>query len=99
MIRHIFIGTFKEGISDNVKQKQVADMKAMKDNIPRISALEVGISKGWAGVENTIMMTVDFELKDDFDIYMQHPYHTDYINQTGFDYFDRSTFVFGQFEI
>lgn len=101
MIRHIFIGTFKEGISDDVKQKQVADMKAMKENIPGISELEVGISKGWAGVENSIIMTVDFESKDNFDIYiyMKHPYHTDYINQTGIDYFDVSSFAFGQFEV
>ncbi len=35
MIRHIFIGTFKEGISENVKQKQVADMKVMKDRRKR----------------------------------------------------------------
>ena len=98
MIRHIFIGTFREGISDNVKQKQIADMKAMKDNIIGISELEVGISIGWAGVENTIMMTVDFVSKEQFDEYMKHPYHTEYINQTGIDYFDTSSFVFGQFD-
>ena len=28
MIRHIFIGTFKEGISDEIKQKELADMRA-----------------------------------------------------------------------
>src|SRR4051794_11408817 len=98
MIRHIFIGTFKEGTSDSVKQKQVADMKAMKDNIPGISELKVNISKGWAGVENSIMMTVDFVSKDEFDEYMKHPYHTEYINQTGIDYFDTSSFAYGQFE-
>ena len=31
MIRHIFIGTFKEGISDEIKQKELADMKVMKE--------------------------------------------------------------------
>lgn len=49
MIRHIFIGTFKEGISDEVKQKELADMQAMKEKIPGIMAQEVGFSTGWAG--------------------------------------------------
>lgn len=46
MIRHIFIGTFKEGISDEIKQKELADMKAMKERIPGIVHQEVGFSTG-----------------------------------------------------
>lgn len=34
MIRHIFIGTFKAGISKETKQKQLVDMQAMKEKIP-----------------------------------------------------------------
>lgn len=73
-------------------------MKAMKDNIPGIENLEVGLSTGWAGATNQIVMTVDFKTRKDFDVYMTHPYHTEYINQTGTDYFDRATFVSAQFE-
>lgn len=80
MIRHIFIGTFKEGIADDVKQKELADMKAMKDRIPGVENLEVGLSTGWVGATNQIVMTVDFKTKKDFDVYMTHPYHTEYIN-------------------
>ncbi len=97
MIRHIFIGTFKEGVSDGIKEKELADMKAMKDKIPGIVALEVGFSTGWAGPKDQIVMTVDFATKADFDGYMTHPYHTDYIDKTGTLYFDRSTFVAAQF--
>lgn len=95
---HIFIGTFKDDVSDEEKQKELADMRAMKDKIPGIAALEIGFSTGWAGQENQIVMTVDFRTKADFDVYMTHPYHTDYINKTGDEYFNRSTFVAAQFE-
>lgn len=98
MIRHIFIGTFKDGISDEIKQKELADMKAMKDKIPGIVAQEVGFSTGWEGRENQIVMTVDFATKSDFDVYMTHPYHMDYIAKTGDMYFDTATFVAAQFE-
>lgn len=46
MIRHIFIGTFKEGVSNETKQQQLADMQAMKDKIPGIADLKVGLSTG-----------------------------------------------------
>lgn len=98
MIRHIFIGTFKDGISDETKRKELEDMKAMKEKILGIVAQEVGFSTGWAGPENQIVMTVDFATKEDFDVYMTHPYHMDYIDKTGTEYFDRSTFVAAQFE-
>lgn len=98
MIRHIFIGTFKEDVSDEIKQKELADMRAMKERIPGIADLKIGFSTGWAGPENQIVMTVDFRTKADFDIYMTHPYHIDYIDKTGTLYFDRSTFVSAQFE-
>lgn len=99
MIRHIFIGTFKVGISDEIKQHQLTDMQAMKEHIPCIVGLHVGLSTGWAGQTNQIVMTVDFRTKADFDAYMIHPYHTDYIDkETATAYFDRSTFVAAQFE-
>jgi hypothetical protein len=98
MIRHIFIGTFKEGVSRETKQKVLADMQAMKDKIPGIAAQEVGFSTGWAGQENQIVMTVDFKAKEDFDDYMTHPYHMKHVDKLGTEYFDRSTFVAAQFE-
>lgn len=97
MIRHIFIGTFKEGIPAEIREKELADMKTMKEKIPGIAAQEVGFPTGWAGPEDQIVMTVDFASKEDFDLYMRHPYHRDYIAKTGEMYFDTSTFVSAQF--
>ena len=98
MIRHIFIGTFKDGIGEDVKHRQLADMQAMKERIPGVADLQVGLSTGWAGQTNQVVMTVNFRTKADFDVYMTHPYHKDYINKTGTEYFDRQTFVAAQVE-
>ena len=40
MIRHIFIGTFKEGGTIEVKEQEVCDMRAMKDKIPGVVDLQ-----------------------------------------------------------
>lgn len=98
MITMELTGRWKKPISDEIKQKELADMKAMKEKIPGIVAQEVGFSTGWEGPENQIVMTVDFATKADFDVYMTHPYHMDYIAKTGEMYFDTSTFVAAQFE-
>lgn len=99
MIRHIFIGTFKDSVGDDIQRRQLADMQAMKNRIPGIATLQVGLSTGWAGQTNQVVMTVDFRTKEDFDTYMAHPYHTDYIDkETATAYFDRPTFVAAQFE-
>lgn len=98
MIRHIFLGTFKDGVSEENKQKVLADMQAMKEKIPGVAAQQVGFSTGWAGKDNQIVMTVDFQTKADFEVYMTHPYHMEHVDKLGTEYFDRSSFVAAQFE-
>lgn len=99
MIRHIFIGTFKDDVEDDIKRRQIDDMQAMKEHIPGIINLQVGLSTGWVGQTNQVAMTVDFRTKEAFDTYMTHPYHTEYIDkETATAYFDRSTFIAAQFE-
>lgn len=92
------MGRFKPGISKEIKEKELADMKAMKDKIPGIINQTVGFMTGWIGLEDGIAMTVDFASKKDFDAYMIHPYHADYINQTGIDLFDTDSFSIAQHE-
>lgn len=98
MIRHIFIGTFKEGIRNEQKQKALSDMMAMKDKIPGIVALEVGFSTGWMGQKNQIIVTSDVAAKDDFDAYINHPYHRDDISKMAEKLMEPSSFVMAQFE-
>lgn len=97
MIRHIFIGTFKPEVDAATKNKVLADLRAMKDNIPAIAALNANFGTGWVGGENSVVMTVDLATKADFDVYMTHPYHTDHIAKLGEAYV--ASYVAAQFEL
>ena len=98
MVRHIFLGTFKDGVSGENKQEVLVAMQAMKEKIPGVVAQQVGFSTGWAGQDNQIVMTVDFQEKADFDAFLTHPYHTDHVNKLGMEYCELSSFVMAQFE-
>ncbi|MBR6888969.1 MAG: Dabb family protein [Selenomonadaceae bacterium] len=97
MIRHIFIGTFKADVSDEIKNRVRDDLRAMKKNIPGIIDLHADFSTGWVGSENSVVMTVDMATKADFDVYMTHPYHTEHIAKLGEAYV--SSYVAAQFEL
>lgn len=70
----------------------------MKANIPGIINQTVGFTAGWVGLEDGIVMTMDFLSKEYFDIYMTHSYHADYINQTDIELFDTDSFSVAQYE-
>ena len=97
MFRHIFIGTFKEGIGDEVKAQELADLRAIKEKIPGIVDLKVGFGTGWVGSENSVVMTIDLAAKKDFDNFIAHPYHTDHVAKQGAENF--SGYVAAQFEL
>lgn len=98
MIRHLFMASFKEDVSEEIKQKEIEDLRAMKEKIPGIVDLQVNRTTGWVGEADRIMMTVDVATKEDFDVYLNHPYHTEYIAKTGEDYCIPESFVVGQIE-
>ena len=97
MIRHIFIGTFKDGVDDATKTKVLADMRAMKKDIPDIVDLRADFCTGWVGSENSVAMTVDFATKAAFDAYIAHPYHTEHVAKLGEAYV--ASYVAAQFEL
>ncbi len=100
MIRHIFIAPIKEGITQDMLDKEISLMKAMKDNIPDIIDLTIGKNTGWTGGENAVTMVVDLKDKEAFDRYMAHPYHAfiNSINGTPDDCFIQSGFYSCQIE-
>ena len=97
MLRHIFIGTFKADTSGAIKSKVLVDLRAMRRKIPGIISLEANFSTGWVGSENSVVMTVDFASKADFDVYMTHPYHVDRVAKLGEAYI--ASYVAAQFEL
>lgn len=97
MFRHIFIGTFKADASNEIKNKVLVDLRAMQEKIPGVVELHADFSTGWIGSENSVVMTVDFATKADFDGYIAHSYHTDHVAKQGAEYF--SSYVAAQFEL
>lgn len=55
--------------------------------------MEAGFSKRRTGAENQIMVTADVATKEDFDTYMAHPYHKDYIAKTAEENLELSSYV------
>lgn len=97
MYRHIFIGTFKDGISDEFKAKELADLRAIKEQIPGVVDLHADFSTGWFGTKGQIVMTVDLETEEDFAKYLVHPYHADYLVKQGMMCF--GSYVAAQFKL
>ena len=97
MFRHVFIGTFKDNVSDAAKAQELADLRAIKEKIPVVVDLQVGLSTGWVGGENSVVMTVDLASKADFEAYIAHPYHANYLVEKGAENF--SGYVAAQFEL
>lgn len=98
MIRHLFMADFKDGTSEEVKNKAIEDMRAMKEKIPCIAELCVNRTTGWAGAGDRIMLTVDVATKEDFEAYLNHPYHAGYIAKSGGDYCRPGSIIMGQIE-
>ena len=67
MIRHIFMATAKEGTPDEVINRKMDEMRAMKDSVPAIQAITVARNLGWAGPANVVTMIVDVKDKAGFD--------------------------------
>jgi len=97
VIRHIFIGTFKANVSDAAKAEELDVLRAIKEKVSGVVDLQVGLSTGWIGSENSVVMTIDFAAKADFDAFIAHPYHTGLVSQKGAEYL--SSYVAAQFEL
>ena len=94
MIRHIFIATIKEGVTDSEIQKE---MEFMKNELPEIKEIIVEKSKGWIGLSDVVTMTIDVESKQDFDKVIQSVAHQK-VSATAPDFFRTDNFILTQIE-
>lgn len=77
MIRHIFMCTIKDGVSDEVVEKKISEMRTMKDNVPEIEAITVARNLGWVGPNNVVTMLVDLKDKVAFEALMASKAHAE----------------------
>lgn len=98
MIRHIFMATVKEGTPDEVINRKMDEMRAMKDSVPAIQAITVARNLGWAGPANVVTMIVDVEDKAGFDALLASPVHCAVADKAN-EAFCTDHFVMAQIEI
>lgn len=97
MVRHIFIATIKEGVSDEIVNQKMEEMRAMKDSVPEIESIMVGRSLGWVGAANTVTMVIDLKDRNAFDTLMASPAHIEVGNKAA-EAFETDNFVISQIE-
>ncbi|SAM09658.1 hypothetical protein [Absidia glauca] len=80
-IVHIVIAKFKSEVTEEVKQKALDDVVALKHTIPEIQSASAGktftdrskgFEYGWV---------VEVETKEHLSIYAKHPDHLDFVNK------------------
>lgn len=98
MIRHIFMCTIKEGVSDEMVEKKMAEMRGMKDRVPEIEAITVARNLGLAGPDNAVTMVVDLKDKAAFEALMASEAHTEVAAKAG-EAFRTDNFVLAQIEM
>lgn len=77
MLRHVFIINVKEGISDDVVERKMAEMRAMKEKETVIDNIMVGRTRGLFGRSDAVMMVIDLKDKATFDVLIRSRTHTD----------------------
>lgn len=75
MICHIVFFKFKPETSDEQKNKLENDLKELKQKIPLIQHLEVGVDMGNKPNSFDLALNSDFETWDDVEKYSAHPDH------------------------
>ena len=83
MIKHIVIWKLKEqpGESGNTvnAKKLKADIEALKDEIPEIKHIEVGINMSGSDQSGDVVLYSEFDELADLQIYQNHPAHQEVV--------------------
>lgn len=77
MLRHVFIINVKAGISDDVVEQKMAEMRAMKEKETAIDNIMVGRTRELFGRPDAVMMIIDFKDKAAFDTLLHSRTHID----------------------
>jgi hypothetical protein len=79
MIKHIVMWTIKKNADGATKEELMKIVKVMleglKETIPVVQALEVGVNFNPSDTAYDIVLTSEFKNKHDLEIYQKHPDH------------------------
>lgn len=97
MVKHIFIATIKDGVSNELLNKQIEEMRGLKDSIPEIENIIVEKNTGWVGMANAVTMIIDLKDKEAFDALIQSPARLK-VSKKADETFDTSNIIISQIE-
>lgn len=86
MIRQIFITPIKDGVSDEAVQERIEAQRKPKDHVRGIEAITVDRALGLYGMDHAVVMTIDLEDMDAWNVLLANDYHTSLGNTLG-EYF------------
>jgi hypothetical protein len=75
MIRHIFVGTAREGVSTEQLEELVRAWRALPQQIPQIRRMTAGRNIGLRDERYSVALVADFDTMPDWEQYMDHPAH------------------------
>lgn len=78
MVKHIVMWTVKEGLGKTKEQNSVKlkeMLEALKEKIPFIKKLEVGINYAADDAAYDVVLYSEFESRKDLEMYIVHPDH------------------------
>ncbi|MDT8716959.1 Dabb family protein [Clostridium sp. 19966] len=97
MVKHIFVGSIKKGVAEEKVDEKINALRLLEENVPEIIQLTVGKNLGWYGTENAITLVADFKNKEDWNAFINNPYHVQ-LNAVASEVFDLSASTAAQIE-
>jgi hypothetical protein len=80
MFRHVVLLTWNDTASAAERHAVVDGLNALPAAIPEIRSYKVGVDAGLAAAGNSDLVVVaDFDNRDDYVVYRDHPVHQDVI--------------------
>ena len=97
MLRHVFIINVKKGIPDDMVERKMAEMRAMKEKETVIEDITVGRTRGLFGRLDAVMMVIDLKDRAAFDTPLHSRTHSGIAEKAG-EAFDMQSADIAQIE-
>ncbi len=98
MIRQIFIAPVKEGVTEDVVQTRIEEMRRLPEHVPGIEAITVDKALGLYGISNAVVMNIDLKDMDAWNALLADEYHT-WLGDTAGQYFNVEGFIAAQLNV
>ena len=88
MIKHVFVGVIKEGVDEAKINERLEVMRAIDKYVPQVSNLAVGRNLNWYTQQDALVLTGDFNSKEDWLAFINSDYHQEKLIKVAGEVFD-----------